>query len=147
MKGAKKQILTAAEVESAKLVWVRWIQREIVSELEDSAAVMKSQRRPEVDGTDIPSNREEGDEKGMQDQDAANNLAVDCSRDKKARTGKFRLLAPWKDQEGVWRVGGRNRLTVPFTADGKPAILLPEGSKYTYLAMLAAHNKAHPGVQ
>ena len=74
-------------------------------------------------------------------------MVGDSSRDKKARTGRFKQLAPWKDQDGVWRVGGRNRLTVPYTSDGKPAILLPEGWRYTYLAMLAAHNKAHPGVQ
>ena len=47
----------------------------------------------------------------------------------------------------MWRVGGRNRLTTPFTEDGKPAILLPRDSRYTKLAMIAAHNKAHPGAQ
>merc|ERR1712030_8318 len=110
---------------SANLVWVRWVQREIVSELEDSAAVKK----------------------GVQGEGISESLAIDNSRDKKARTGKFKRLAPWKDQEEVWRVGGRNRLTAPFTDDGKPVILLPANSRYTYLAMLAAHNKAHPGGQ
>ena len=80
-------------------------------------------------------------------QGGGGSLAVGCNRNKKAKKGRYQLLAPWRDQDGVWRVGGRNRLTAPFTADGKPAILLPEGSKYTYLAMLAVHNKAHPGVQ
>ena len=43
-------------------------------------------------------------------------------------------------------MGGRTRDTVPFTADGKPAILLPEKSRYTLLAMRAAHEVAHTGV-
>ena len=55
--------------------------------------------------------------------------------------------APWKDETGVWRVGGRSRDTVPFTSDGKPAILLPEQSRYTLLAMKAAHNFAHSRVE
>ena len=36
---------------------------------------------------------------------------------------------------------------MPFTSDGQPAILLPENHRYTYLAMLAAHNVAHSGIQ
>ena len=47
----------------------------------------------------------------------------------------------------MWRVGGRTRDTVPFTADGKPAILLPEKLRYTLLAMRSAHKVAHSGVE
>ena len=32
---------------------------------------------------------------------------------------------------------------MPFTQDSRPAILLPQGSKYTELAMIQAHEKAH----
>ena len=74
---AKKQNLTTGEIESAKTVWVRWIQQEIVCELEDSAAI----------------------EKGVQDQGLTNEMVGDSSRDRKARTGKFKQLAPWKDRE------------------------------------------------
>ena len=38
LKNADKQALTVEEVASAKLFWVKWIQKEIASELEDSAA-------------------------------------------------------------------------------------------------------------
>ena len=103
LKNEDKQTLTIEEMASAKMFWVKWIQKEIASELEDSAAKRK----------------------GVQDECISESLAIDNSRDKKARTGKFKRLAPWKDQGGVWRVGGRNRLTTPFTDDGKPAILLP----------------------
>ena len=68
-------------------------------------------------------------------------------RPKRTISGRYRLLAPWKDEAGIWRVGGRSRDTVPFTSDGKPAILLPEHSRYTYLAMKAAHDFAHSGVE
>ena len=47
----------------------------------------------------------------------------------------------------MWIVGGRNQDTIPFTADRRPAILLPEKSKYTLLAMRAAHNVGHAGVE
>ena len=49
-----------------------------------------------------------------------------AKRPKQKIVGKYRLLALWKDGDGVWRVGGRDRNTVPFTEDGKPAISLPE---------------------
>ena len=41
LKAAKKQTLTAVEVESAKMIWVRWVQMEIVSELEEVARLEK----------------------------------------------------------------------------------------------------------
>ena len=69
LRSAGKQTLTTAEVASAKLVWVKWVQRKIISELEDSAAVKR---------------------KGVQNQNASESLAIDNSRDKKARTGKFK---------------------------------------------------------
>ena len=39
------------------------------------------------------------------------------------------------------------RDTVPFTADGKPVILLLEKSRYTLLVMRLAHKVAHSGVE
>ena len=36
---------------------------------------------------------------------------------------------------------------MPFTQDSKPAILLPNGSRYTELAILQAHQRSHAGVE
>ena len=38
-------------------------------------------------------------------------------------------------------------MTIPYMQDNRPAVLLPKGSRYTTLAMLQAHNKAHVGVE
>ena len=46
---AKKQSLTTEEVESAKIVWVKWIQQEIIYELEDSIAVMRKEQKDQID--------------------------------------------------------------------------------------------------
>ena len=59
--------------------------------------------------------------------------------------GRYRLLAPYRDECGIWRVGGRSRDMIPYTADSKPAILLPEGSRYAKLDMRDAHEVSHVG--
>ena len=41
--------LAVEEVKVAKLIWIKWIQREIVSELENSAAKNISKRRQKKD--------------------------------------------------------------------------------------------------
>ena len=58
----------------------------------------------------------------------------------------FKRLAPFKDAEGVWRVGWRVREFVPFTRDKKPPAILPKDHRFTRTVMLAAHNKGHVGV-
>ena len=120
LRNTKQQSLSAMEVVMAKTTWIKWTQEERVPNLKDSA---------------------------NKNQDGVGDPIADRSRRKKSKNGIYRLLAPWQDGQGVWRVGGRSRETVPFTQDGQPAILLPQGHRYTYLAMLAAHNVAHPGVQ
>ena len=66
---------------------------------------------------------------------------------KKKVQGTCQLLAPFCDENGTWRVGGRSRTTIPYTKDNRPEILLPQDSRYTELAMLQAHKKAHVGVE
>ena len=58
---------------------------------------------------------------------------------KKKVQGRYKLLASFNDKDGTWRVGGRSRTTIPYTQDNRPAVLLPQGSRYTELAMLQAH--------
>ena len=60
--------------------------------------------------------------------------------------GRFRKLAPAKDEAGVWRVGARMRNHVPFTADGKMPALLPPDHRLTTLVMEEVHRFAHPGM-
>ena len=58
---------------------------------------------------------------------------------KKKVQGRYNWLAPFHDKDGTWRVGGRLRMTIPYTQDNQPEVLLPLGSRYTMLAMLQAH--------
>ena len=60
--------------------------------------------------------------------------------------GRFRRLAPFEDEEGVWRVGARIREFTPFTEDHKPPALLPCEARFTKLVMKEAHEKRHSGV-
>ena len=61
--------------------------------------------------------------------------------------GKFKRLAPFKDELGIWRVGVRLREFTPFTIDNKPPVLLPHEHRFTFLAMREAHSKKHGGIQ
>ena len=60
--------------------------------------------------------------------------------------GRFRKLAPAKDDAGVWRVGARMQNHVPFTVDGKMPALLPPDHRLTTLVMEEVHRFAHPGM-
>ena len=60
--------------------------------------------------------------------------------------GPYRRLSPFKDEEGIWRVGLRVREFTPFTEDNRPPVLLPKGHKFTLLVMAQAHRKGHVGV-
>ena len=60
--------------------------------------------------------------------------------------GRFRKLAPYEDDDGIWRVGIRMREFTPFTHDKKPPVLLPNGHRFTYLLMLDSHEKKHGGI-
>ena len=59
--------------------------------------------------------------------------------------GRFRKLAPVKDQEGVWRVGSRLRNYVPFTEDSEMPKILPTNHRTTLLLMRSAHQFSHSG--
>ena len=39
--------------------------------------------------------------------------------------GRYKRLAPFHDEDGTWRVGGRSRMMIPYTQDNQPAVLLP----------------------
>ena len=60
--------------------------------------------------------------------------------------GRFRKLAPLKDEEGVWRVGSRMRNHVVFTADGKMPKILPTYHRVTLLIMRYSHQFSHAGL-
>ena len=60
------------EVASAKLVWVKWIQKEIVPELEDSAAIKNSKKRQKKDVA----------------KEVQESKSLDCSQEN-VKTGKF----------------------------------------------------------
>ena len=62
-------------------------------------------------------------------------------------SGKFRRLSPFKDDEEIWRIGHRMREFVPFTADKKPPMFVPFGSRLTLLLMRQAHQYKHSGIQ
>ena len=56
------------------------------------------------------------------------------------------MLAPVKDDDGVWRVGSRLRNFVPFTHDGKMPKILPTHHQVTRLIMQTAHQFSHAGL-
>ena len=62
-------------------------------------------------------------------------------------TGRFKKLAPFLDESGIWRVGLRMLHYAPFTSDKKPPIFLPNSSRYTRLLMEHAHGQKHSGVE
>ena len=60
--------------------------------------------------------------------------------------GRFRKLAPAKDDIGIWRVGNRIRSFVPFTEDSNIPVVLPSKHRMTYLIMIWCHNFSHSGI-
>ena len=60
--------------------------------------------------------------------------------------GKFRRLAPKKDEKGVWRVGSRLQNHVPFTHDAKMPKILPTHHRVTLLIMRWCHEFCHSGI-
>ena len=72
-------------------------------------------------------------------------LSVD-KMDKAKISGKYRNLAPFEDELGIWRVGLRTREYTPFTTDHQPPVLLPHHSRLTLLLMREAHERRHGGV-
>ena len=61
--------------------------------------------------------------------------------------GKYRRLAVFEDEKGIWRVGSRLKEFTPFTVDQKPPVFLPRDSKLTTLLMEKAHRRKHSGVE
>ena len=62
----------------------------------------------------------------------------------------YKNLAPFLDEDGVWKVGSRSRSMCPFTADQRALAILPikgTGSKFTEDQMRCAHEQGHIGVQ
>ena len=115
-------------------MWIKWIQLAMKEDLEKSVCgpVAKS----------IMSNETEN----LSGPETEVGLSVFYRKKKKVQ-GRYKLLAPFHDEDGTWRVGGRLRTTIPYTQDNRPAVFLPQGSRYTELAMLQAHKKAHVGVE
>ena len=60
--------------------------------------------------------------------------------------GKYKRLAPFLGQDGIWRVGSRMREFVPFTRDHQAPALLPFNSKLSELLMIEAHERKHSGI-
>ena len=60
---------------------------------------------------------------------------------------KIQKIAPFEDDEGIWRVGLRLRDYAPFTVDKKPPMFLPNRSRLTLLLMEHAHQQKHSGVE
>ena len=58
--------------------------------------------------------------------------------------GRFRKLAPVKDQEGVWRVGSRLRNYVPFTEDSEMPKILPTNHRTTHSSPHALSSSVQP---
>ena len=57
--------------------------------------------------------------------------------------GRFRRLAPSRDDSGLWRVGSRIRQYVPFTFDSKLPVILPTKHVITLKIMKSSHNHSH----
>ena len=72
---------------------------------------------------------------------------IDCElTEGAAGRGRYRKLAPMKDENSVWRVGSRLANFVPFTRDGKMPKILPTHHRVTLLIMVSAHQLSHPGL-
>ena len=62
-------------------------------------------------------------------------------------TGRYKRLAPFVDDWGVWRIGLRLRDYTPFTMDKKAPAFVPYDSRFTLLLMEQAHREKHSGVE
>ena len=60
--------------------------------------------------------------------------------------GRYRRLSPYKDEDGIWRVGVRLQEYAPFTEDKKPPVFLPKDHRFTLLVMEDVHKVKHQGV-
>jgi len=69
------------------------------------------------------------------------------SHNKSDTHGRFRRLAPYQDDDDIWRIGLRMREFVPFTEDRKPPAFVPPKNRLTYLLMRQAHQRKHSGVE
>ena len=61
--------------------------------------------------------------------------------------GRYKRLAVFEDEIGIWRVGMRMREYTPFTSDGKAPAFIPRNSRLATLLMTQAHNKKHSGIE
>ena len=77
--------------------------------------------------------------------EAQREIEIELNEAATSGTGRFRKLAPLKDQEGIWRVGSRLRNFVPFTKDSNMPQILPTQHRSTLLLMLLAHQFSHSG--
>ena len=60
--------------------------------------------------------------------------------------GRYKRLALFKDDLGIWHVGLRMKEYTPFTADKRTPAFLPKYSRLTQLLMERAHRVKHSGV-
>ena len=81
----------------------------------------------------------------MLGKEAQKEIASELAEAADSGKGRFRKLAPMKDDDGVWRVGSRLRNFVPFTKDTKMPKILPTNHPMTILIMRHAHEFAHAG--
>ena len=77
--------------------------------------------------------------------EAQKEIASELAEAADSGKGRFRKLAPMKDEDGVYRVGSRLRNFVPFTKDTKMPKILPTNHPMTILIMRNAHEFAHTG--
>ena len=84
----------------------------------------------------------------MVQQDVAGELSDSVSQPNGQKVrGCFKRLAPFLDEQGIWRIGHRMKEYTPFTQDGKPPAFLPHKNRLTRLIMEHAHNMKHSGVE
>ena len=77
--------------------------------------------------------------------DAQSEIVQELLKAVESGTGRFRKLAPMKDEKGVWRVGSRISGYVPFTLDSTMPAILPSEHRVTLLLMQMAHEFSHAG--
>ena len=76
---------------------------------------------------------------------AQKDMVTELKEALKKGTGRYRKLAPMKDEDGVYRVGSRLKNHVPFTFDRKLPVLLPPDHRITLLIMEDSHQSSHSG--
>ena len=112
--------------------------------------IVKEPKEKPVDSKSVKSEKKRAREFWIRvvQSDIADELEKSVSPDVSTNKihGKFRRLSPYKDDQGLWRVGVRLREFTPFTEDNKPPVLLPKDNRFTYLLMRESHEKSHEGV-